>query len=68
MQCRGVDLDMTDKQKGQVTECLTEAGIKSVWKIPAEKLACFGVCILRKKDLVSLKKKFLFLNSFTCIV
>lgn len=79
--CRGVALNMTDKQKGMITECLTESKIKSVWKIPADKLSvssilciiiifliliicikmsslilqCFGVCILKKKELVSSK-------------
>ncbi|CAL8125264.1 unnamed protein product [Orchesella dallaii] len=51
--CRGVDLNMTAEQKAQVTDCLAENGIKSVWKIPVEKLSCFGVCILKKKKLLT---------------
>lgn len=38
IQCRGNDLNMTDAQKGHVTDCLKENGIKSIWKIPVEKL------------------------------
>ncbi|OXA50983.1 uncharacterized protein LOC110853407 [Folsomia candida] len=55
--CRGVALNMTDKQKGMITECLTESKIKSVWKIPADKLSCFGVCILKKKELLTAEGK-----------
>lgn len=36
--CKGMDLNMTDAQRGHITECLRENGIKSVWKIPVEKL------------------------------
>jgi len=51
--CRGQDLNMTEAQKGHVTDCLKENGIKSIWKIPVEKLPCFGVCILKKKKLLT---------------
>lgn len=36
--CKGMDLNMTDAQRGHITECLRENGIKSIWKIPVEKL------------------------------
>jgi len=52
-QCRGKDLKFTDHQKAQIAECLDAVGIKTIWKIPAAKLACFGVCILEKKDLMT---------------
>ena len=38
-QCRGHDVNLTPEQRGQITDCLKEAGISSIWKIPAEKLA-----------------------------
>jgi len=37
--CQGQELNLNDHQKAQITECLDAAGIKSIWKIPAEKLA-----------------------------
>jgi hypothetical protein len=53
MQCRGLPIKFTDHQKAQIMECLDAAGIKTVWKIPADKLACFGVCILEKKEMLT---------------
>jgi len=51
--CRGVPLNMNESQKAMITDCLTENKIKSVWKIPVEKLSCFGVCVLKKKGLLT---------------
>ncbi|CAG7830265.1 unnamed protein product [Allacma fusca] len=52
-QCRGHDVNLTTEQRKQITDCLAESGISTIWKIPAEKLACFGVCILEKKKLMT---------------
>lgn len=38
-QCAGEDVKLTDHQRAIITECLDKAGIKSIWKIPADKLA-----------------------------
>lgn len=54
--CAGEAVKMTEHQKAQITECLNETGIKTVWRIPADKLSCFGVCILEKKGMVSNSK------------
>ncbi|OXA61977.1 General odorant-binding protein 1 [Folsomia candida] len=51
--CAGEEVTLTDQQKTQITECLNEAKIKTVWKIPADKLSCFGVCILDKKGMLT---------------
>ena len=46
-QCRGHDVNLTPEQRGQITDCLKEAGISSIWKIPAEKLAVSIFLIIR---------------------
>jgi len=56
-QCKGKEIKLTEKQKAQFTECLTESGIKTVWKIPPAKLACFGVCLLEKKEMLTAEGK-----------
>jgi len=55
IQCLGQDLNMTNTQLKVVTDCLREAKIVSVWKIPIEKISCFGICILEKKKLLNAK-------------
>lgn len=42
-QCRGHDVNLSPEQRGQITDCLKDAGISSIWKIPAEKLAVSSV-------------------------
>lgn len=44
---------MTDAQIAQVTDCMREIKIVSLWKIPMEKINCFGLCILEKKKLLT---------------
>ncbi|ODM88216.1 General odorant-binding protein 72 [Orchesella cincta] len=51
--CAGEEVKLDDSQKAVLSECLDKVGIKSIWKIPADKLACFGVCLLEKKDLMT---------------
>jgi len=51
--CAGEEVKMDDHQKAVITDCLEAVGIKSVWKMPIDKLACFGVCILEKKDMMT---------------
>jgi len=51
--CRGEDVVFTEKEKGQIGECLKESKIDNVFKIPMEKLPCFGVCLLTKKDMLT---------------
>jgi len=55
IQCLGQDLNMTDTQTKVLTDCLAEAKIVSIWKIPMEKVSCFGICILEKKMLLNAK-------------
>lgn len=38
-QCAGEEVKLDDHQKAIITECLEKVGIKSIWKIPADKLA-----------------------------
>jgi len=56
-QCAGEEIKMDEHQKAVIADCLEAAGIKSVWKIPADKLACFGVCLLEKKDMMTAEGK-----------
>jgi hypothetical protein len=38
MSCRGEDVVFTEKEKGQIGECMKESKIDNVFKIPMEKL------------------------------
>lgn len=44
---------MTDAQKTFITDCLREINIVSVWKLPLDKISCFGICVLEKKNLLN---------------
>jgi len=51
--CAGEDVKLTDHDKASITECLGKVNVKTVWKMPADKLPCFGVCILEKKEMLT---------------
>ncbi|OXA59207.1 uncharacterized protein LOC110844281 [Folsomia candida] len=51
--CGGEEVKLTALQKFQIQSCLDATGKKSVWKIPADKLLCFGVCVLEKKGMLT---------------
>jgi len=55
IQCLGQDLNMTATQVKVLTDCLAEAKIVNIWKIPMEKISCLGICILEKKMLLTKK-------------
>lgn len=44
--CRGQEVKFTDKEKGQIGECLKEAKIDNIWKIPVDKLPVKIYCRL----------------------
>ncbi|OXA38985.1 uncharacterized protein LOC110861457 [Folsomia candida] len=50
--CRGVDLDATEDHMMHVTDCLSKAGAKEFHDVPAEKMPCFGKCVMEKKGII----------------